>query len=64
MDSAIDSFTDDLLTSVTLEELVDLFNAALTIEELDDLFANDKVELDAEDDNPFVFEYRLLEYKS
>ena len=57
-DFEIDSLMEDLLVSVTLEELVDLFNAAETIEELDDLFT---AELEAEEDSPFVVEYLLLE---
>ena len=56
----VDSLMDDLL-STTLEELVDLFNAAATMEELDDLLTAESAELDAEEDNPFVVEYLLLE---
>ena len=56
----VDSLMDDLL-STTLEELVDLFNAAATMEELDDLLTAESAELEAEEDNPFVVEYLLLE---
>lgn len=57
----VDSLMDDLL-SATLDELVDLFNAELTIEELVDLFTDESAELEAEEDNPCVVEYLLLEY--
>jgi phosphohistidine swiveling domain-containing protein len=59
-----DSRIDDLLVSATLEELVDLFNAEATIDELEDLLTDESAVLDAEDDNPVVVEYLLLEYKS
>jgi hypothetical protein len=61
--AAADSRIDDLL-SATLEELVDLFNAEATIDELEDLLTDESAVLDAEDDNPVVVEYLLLEYKS
>lgn len=65
VDSLIDdSLIDDLLVSVTLDELVDLFNAEETIDELVDLLTDERAELDAEEDNPLVVEYLLLEYKS
>lgn len=60
----VDSLIDDLLVSVTLDELVDLFNAEETIDELVDLLTDERAELDAEEDNPLVVEYLLLEYKS
>jgi hypothetical protein len=60
----VDSLMDDLLVSATLDELVDLFNAEATMEELVDLLTEERAELDAEEDNPLVVEYLLLEYKS
>ena len=56
-----DSLIEDLLVSAKFEELVDLFNAEATIEELPDLFTDESAELDADEDSPFVVEYRRLE---
>ena len=56
-----DSLIEDLLVSAKFEELVDLFKAEATIEELPDLLTDESVELDADEDSPFVAEYRRLE---
>ena len=56
-----DSLIEDLLVSAKFEELVDLFNAEATIEELPDLLTDESVELETDEDSPFVAEYRRLE---